>query len=330
MKSISCLIFFILIPLIGCSGTTNHKSSDTTQYQVSIMRFDKDFYNYLQQPSKQLEDSLTIKYATLLPAFVSITDNGGDSIYFTSSLREYFSHPVLKKIYQDALLTFADVSSYEAQLTQANQLISENFQGKQLPALAMHVSGFKENVIVFDNLTSISTDKYLGSEYPAYQEFFQGYQWQQMQPDFIVRDYLKAWLMSDLIKTAIDQPTLLSAMIQEGKILYALSVLLPNDEAKNLIGYTNEQMNWVKENEKDIWKTIVKKSNLFTTDHMLITRYINDAPYTMPISQQSPGRVGCWIGWQIVDQYAKKSGATLQDVLKLDAQAILKEAKYNP
>lgn len=330
MKSISCLIFFILMPLIGCSGTTNHKSSDTTQYQVSIMRFDKDFYNYLQQPSKQLEDSLTIKYATLLPAFVSITDNGGDSIYFTSSLREYFSHPVLKKIYQDALLTFADVSPYEAQLTQANQLIGENFQGKQLPALSMHVSGFKENVIVFDNLISISTDKYLGSEYPAYQEFFQGYQRQQMQPDFVVRDYLKAWLMSDLIKTTIDQPTLLSAMVQEGKILYALSVLLPNDEAKNLIGYTTEQMNWVKENEKDIWKTIVKKSNLFTTDHMLITRYINDAPYTMPISQQSPGRVGCWIGWQIVDQYAKKSGATLQDILKLDAQTILKEAKYNP
>jgi uncharacterized protein YjaZ len=63
---------------------------------------------------------------------------------------------------------------------------------------------------------------------------------------------------------------------------------------------------------------------------MIITRLINDAPYTALISQDSPGRTGCWTGWRIVDKYAGKKNATLEEILKVDALTMLKEAKYNP
>lgn len=79
-----------------------------------------------------------------------------------------------------------------------------------------------------------------------------------MQPEDIVKDYIKAWLISDVIKPA-DNETLLSAMIDEGKVLYALSILLPGEDADNLIGYTFQQSAWCKNNEKDIWQKIVKK-----------------------------------------------------------------------
>ena len=125
-------------------------------------------------------------------------------------------------------------------------------------------------------------------------------------------------------------PTLLSAMINEGKILYALSVLLPQKDRDDLIGYTTTQSAWCKENEKEIWKSIVKQNYLFSTDNMVITRFINDAAYTAPISQLAPGRVGCWIGWQIVEKYAKRKGVSLQEAVNTDAQVILKESKYNP
>jgi len=330
MKNIAYILVFTIISFIGCSGITA-KQENSKQKLVSIIRFDKDIYDYLQHPDASKETSLKEKYPVLLPAFGRIAMDNSDPSTFFTSLREYFSHSMLDKIYKDALSTFSDISTYEEELASANTLISEYFEGKALPQLAMHVSGFRENVIILNNLISISTDKYLGSGYNAYQEFFQPFERQQMQSKYLVRDYIKAWLMSDIVKTGTtDEQSLLSTMIYEGKVLYTLSQLLPEHTLEDIIGYTGEQLSWCRNNEKSMWQKIVKQNYLFSTDHMIITRLINDAPYTALISQDSPGRTGCWIGWQIIDKYAKKKNATLQDIIDTDPQTILKEAKYNP
>lgn len=330
MKNIVYLLTFIIISFVGCSGTVKKHSDERLQDKGNIIRFDNDVYKYLQQPDAVNESLLKEKYPLLLPAFGRIAMDNSDPNTFFVSLKEYFSHPALMQIYKDALKTFEDVSAYEEELAGVNSLIAENLKGRKLPEFAMHVSGFRENVIILNNLISISTDKYLGSNYSAYQDFFKPYERQQMQPQFIVRDYLKAWLMSDIIKSDNDENNLLAAMVNEGKILYALSILLPEKESNDLIGYTTAQMNWCKQNEKSIWQNIVKQNYLFSTDNMIITRFINDGANTVIISPDSPGRLGSWVGWQIVKQYAKKTGASLQEIIDTDAQTILKEAKYNP
>lgn len=327
MKNIVYSLAFIIISFIGCSGTT-HKH--IVSEKVTIARFDKDVYNYLQQPDEVKESMLKNKYPLLLPAFGQIAMDNNDPATFFAALKEYFSHPALMQIYRDALSTFDDLTPYEEELGKANTLISENLAGRKLPNLAMHVSGFRENVIILNNLISISADKYLGTEYSGYKDYFQPFERQQMQPSYIVRDYLKAWLMSDLIKANSDEQNVLTAIVNEGKVLYALSVLLPEKDMTDIIGYTKNQYDWCKTNEKMVWQKIVKQNYLYSTDNMIITRLINDGKNTIIISEDSPGRVGCWVGWQIVNQYAKKKGATLQDIINTDAQTILKESRYNP
>lgn len=329
MRNIVYALGLIIISFIGCSGTTVKKEYDPGK-TISIKRFDKDIYDYLKQPGASKETALKEKYPVLLPAFGRIAMDNSDPSTFFTSLREYFSHSMLNKIYQDALTTFSDVSEYEKELSSANTLVSEYFSGKSLPELAMHVSGFRENVIILSNLISISTDKYLGDNYQAYLDFFQPFERQQMQSKYIVRDYIKAWLMSDIIKGKVHEQSLLSSMIYEGKILYALSQLLPGRDANDIIGYTPQQSAWCTNNEKNVWQKLVKDNYLFSTDHMVITRFINDAPYTGLISQESPGRIGVWTGWQIVNKYAKRKNASLEEIITTDAQTILKEAKYNP
>lgn len=329
MRNIVYALGFIIISFIGCSGTTVKKEYDQGK-TISIKRFDKDIYDYLKQPEASKETILKEKYPVLLPAFGRIAMDNSDQSTFFVSLREYFSHDVLNKIYQDALTTFSDVSEYEKELSSANTLIAEYFSGRSLPELAMHVSGFRENVIILNNLISISTDKYLGDGYQAYSDFFQPFERQQMQSKYIVRDYVKAWLMSDIIKAESDNQSLLSSMIYEGKILYALSQLLPDRAANDIIGYTPQQLAWCVNNEKNAWQKLIKSNYLFSTDHMIITRLINDAPYAGLISQESPGRIGAWTGWQIINKYAQKKKASLEEIIATDAQTILKEAKYNP
>ena len=330
MKNITYLLISVIVSFIGCSSTIKKEKDDNQQEKISITRFDKDVYNYLQSPNSEKETELKQKYPLLLPAFGRIAMDNSDPATFFPSLKEYFSHSMLMQIYKDALKTFNDVTLYEEELTSANVLISENFAGRKMPELAMHVSGFKENVIILNDLISISVDKYLGSDYNAYQNFFQPFEYQQMQPKYIVRDYLKAWLMSEVIKPTSEKEDLLSAMVTEGKILYALSYLLPKQGANDIIGYTDTQLTWCKENEKDTWQKIVKQNYLFSDDHMIITRLISDASQTSLISQNSPGRIGSWVGWQIVDKFAKKKNISLLEIINTDAQTILKDSKYNP
>lgn len=326
-------IIFILFSFIACSNTTTGKESGKEPDKISIIRFDKDFNDYLKEPKFETEQLLKIKYPELLPVFglttVGLTSEK-DSTNFFSTLREYFGHPMLKKIYNESLNKYKDVSAYETDLTKANVLIQQYFPEYKLPKLAMHVSGFKENVIVLNNMISLSADKYLGSNYKEYNGFFKDYQLNEMQPKMIIRDYLKAWLISDIRKKSEVKVDLLAAIIEEGKTLYALSVLLPDYNPMDLIGYTEKQADWVKDNEKNIWKSVVKQNHLFSTDYMIINRYIEEAPLTTTISPESPGQVGSWLGWQIVKQYMEKTKKTIADLVDADAQTVLKESKYNP
>lgn len=326
MKHFSYLLTFIIISTIACTGISKQMRNENNPPK-EILRLDKDLYNYIQEPSKIKEDSMSKKYPKLIPALETIIDYDNTKTSFTS-LKEYFSHPMLMKIYADAIATFNNVSAYEEQLDKAEMLVVQHLSNKRLPEFAMHVSGFKENVIVLDNLISISIDKYLGKDYAGYNDFFRRYERQQMQPIYVTRDYIRAWLMSDVVK--IENQDLLSSIITEGKILYAISQLLPELNNEDIIGYTKEQYLWCEQNEKDIWKKIINQEHLYSEDPFLITYYLNNAPSSSSISTESPGRAAAWIGWQIVKEYAKRKDNNLQEILNTNALTLFKDSKFNP
>jgi hypothetical protein len=59
---------------------------------------------------------------------------------------------------------------------------------------------------------------------------------------------------------------------------------------------------------------------------------MNDAPFTAPVSQESPGRLGTWLGWQIVESYMNKNPkVSLSDLMKdSNYQKMLEESGYRP
>jgi hypothetical protein len=338
VKYIFCLFFFlspvaVLYSSCARGNAGNSKAiSEKEEQGIEIRRFDKDLYKALQDSSLMQEDSLRVHYLDFLKAFGSVTINYSEtgSADFFPLLKKYFGNEALSQVYRDALSIYNNIEPYEKELAEANILASKYLNGKQLPTLCMHVSGFKANTIVLQNLISISIDKYLGKSYPLYYEFFEEYQRTQMEPEMLVRDYLKAWLMSELTPDN-KRKDLLAEMLNQGKILYALQLLLPNREDASLIGYTSAQLDWVKVHEKEIWRITAKKNYLFSNEYMVIVKYMGDAPYTSLISPDSPGRVGAWIGWQIVRRYAENSGQDLEAILKdADSRKILKAAKYTP
>ncbi|HRE95399.1 MAG TPA: gliding motility lipoprotein GldB, partial [Flavobacteriales bacterium] len=43
----------------------------------------------------------------------------------------------------------------------------------------------------------------------------------------------------------------------------------------------------------------------YTTDQMEIRKFCDESPFTSGLPQNSPGRVGNWLGWMIVRAYMK-------------------------
>jgi uncharacterized protein YjaZ len=122
-------------------------------------------------------------------------------------------------------------------------------------------------------------------------------------------------------------------MIAEGKKLVLMQHYLPEKTDGELIKYTDEQLEWVQTNEGEIWKYFVENKMIFSTDLTLATRFIEEAPFSkfyLDIDKESPGRVGSWLGWQIVKAYMKNTDATLADLINSSAEEIFNTSKYKP
>jgi hypothetical protein len=154
----------------------------------------------------------------------------------------------------------------------------------------------------------------------------QNFEERQMMPDVV----------SSFSSRKIPPPSdkmLLSEMIYYGKQLYLKDLVIPNYYDAEKIGYSPEQITWCQENESYMWRYFIDKQLLYSSDAKLPNRFINLAPFSkfyLEIDNDSPGRVGTWIGWQIVRSFMENNEVSLQQMLKMDSKELFEKSKYKP
>ena len=189
---------------------------------------------------------------------------------------------------------------------------------------------YNNKAIYANDKLIIALELYLGKghEFYTFPEYIeQNFEERQMMPDVV----------SSFAMRTIPAPTeksLLSEMIYYGKELYLKDILLPNYTDSERIGYLPEQITWCQENESYIWRFFVDENLLYSSDSKLANRFINLAPFSkfyLEIDNESPGRIGQWIGWQIVRSYMENNPkTTVADLFKMDARELFEKSKYKP
>ena len=298
---------------------------------IHIIRFDKDLYQLITLDTPELQQQIATDYPDMLKviglSIFRIQDTQQPD--FFERLINYYSEPTLNVLYQDVLNSFSTIDSVEVDLSAGFHYMKTCFPTMQIPAVYMHISGLQQNVLIYDSLLSISIDKYMGVEYPLYQDYFYEYQLRKMTPDCIVPDYLKAWLISEYPFTGNDR-VLLDRMIYEGKIYHIIHLALPAVLPETLMGYGSSDYLWCKQNEKIVWNFMIEQKHLFTLDAATTARYFSEIPSTF-ISDEAPGNLGRWIGWQIVNNYMKRTKSSVADLMmNTDYQEILTQSRYKP
>ncbi len=299
--------------------------------EFNIIRFDIDLYQYL---NKQIaEKEFLYNYNKFLKTYGEKIIGIGkfDSDDFFKRFNDFFAEPTLTSLYEDVEDKFRNTEFISGELNPALDTLFKEFPALIRPSIYTHVSGLNQSVVVTDDVLSVSLDKYMGSDYPLYKNYFHNYQLQNMSPDRIVPDYLLGFMLSNLPFQGRED-VLLDRMIYEGKLRYILARLLPYRKVREFMGYSEEQYNWCTTNQVQIWKNILRNGHLYTPDYMTTAKYINNAPYTVTVSTESPGGIGIWVGFQIVDAYMKKhQETTLSQLMNMqDSRQLLIDSKYKP
>jgi hypothetical protein len=330
MRSGIYLIILLLLPCLSCNGQESNPFADAAP--IPIHRFDKALFQLIES-----DDDPALQHQ-LLQEYYGMLDVIGKGILnmqspevpgFFDRLVTYYSEPTLKGLYRDALAAYDSINDIEKQLGAGFAYLQAHFPAMQVPDVYMHVSGLNQNVLVAENLLSLSIDKYMGKTYPLYLDFFYDYQLEDMQRSHVAPDYLSGWLLSEYPFTGKEN-VLLERMVYEGKISYLVSQALPETTFRELMGYSEKAYEWCTTYEKDIWKAIVERKHLYTPDHITTNKYFEDMPSAF-LSFDAPGKLGVWIGRQIVTNYMKETKATPGELMKqTNAQEILTASKYKP
>ena len=187
-------------------------------------------------------------------------------------------------------------------------------------------------LFIADTLVFVALDQYLGPDADVYAG----------RPRYLNRGKSLQYLPLDLAEQlAIQQARrphkpdeLLSLMIYEGKLIYLANQLNPDAPTHQLLRYTEEEWNFCLENEANIWSYLIEQQQLFSAESDLRRRLIEPAPFCkfyLPIDNQTPGRLGRWVGYRIVSKRMEEGNMTLEQLMQAtDARQFLRESRYKP
>ena len=92
------------------------------------------------------------------------------------------------------------------------------------------------------------------------------------------------------------------------------------------------QVDWLKDNELEMWAHFLKEELLYSTDFQKFRKLVDYSPSSPGMPAEAPGRTANYMGLKIVEAFMQRyPDLSLQDLLSLeDAQYILEQSRYKP
>lgn len=307
----------VMFAFVACDKKSKvEKAIEAIPVKFQVERFDKQFF----ETKPEDLDKLKKEYPFFFPS-------GNDDRVWLDKMK----NPQWRELYTEVQKKYSNFEAVQAELENLFKHIKYNFPETKTPKVITVISemDYNNKVIYTDSLVIISLELYLGKAHKFYQfpEYIkQNFEEKQMMPDVVTGFSLNKI-------PAVNDNSLLSQMIYYGKQLYLKDVLLPDYSDADKMGYTPEQIIWCQENENYIWRYFIEKEMLYSDDQKLKSRFINMAPFSkfyLEIDNESPGRVGAWIGWQIVRSFAENNQVSIGELLKMNAKELFEKSKYKP
>lgn len=326
--------FLLLITLLlsfGCKDKGCELPDEVAEIpvDVEIERMEKPFFS---ADSEQDIARFLKENPFFASSYLQLKSDSTDA-RVVSSLYEIASNPSLDTLAQQAQQRFGNMNEEQQQLETAFKVVKYNYPEFRVPQVKTFVTGLGSlgnDIYISDSLLVFGLDYFIGenaSYRPQVYEYIQNrYEREKMVPAAML-------LLSDRFnKTNPAERTLLAEMLNIGKAYYFVKSVLPCAPDSAIISYSEQQIADVNRNEGRIWAHFIEKSLLYEKSPFVVNKYIGERPNTPEIDATAPGRIGAWVGWQIVQEYmARNPDITLPELMaETDYSKIFNESKYKP
>src|SRR5690554_5273999 len=236
----------------------------------------------------------------------------------------------MQELYDEVMRHFPDITDVENELENAFKYIRYYFPEFEVPKVYTMVSGFDSDLFISGSLIVIGLDYFLPEDHRFQPTDLPRYIAKRYQKDYIVPTILVA-LSQQFNATNVRDNTLLAEMIYFGKAYHFVKTMMPCTSDEFIIGYTEKEIADSYANEELIWSHFIENELLFETNAFEIRKYTGEAPFTDAISMDAPGRLGRWIGWNIVDDYRYNNSLSINELMEeKDPDKIFRQSGYRP
>lgn len=312
------LILLILLSFVNCESKKEIKPEVLAiPISFQVDRFDKKFADAKPSDLKRLKE----EYPYLFP-------NRFPDEFWVEKIQD----TIQQEINTEVAKVFPDFKEEGDELTLLFKHVKYYFPEFVSPKVITVTSevDYRNKVIISDSLMLIALDTYLGEDHFFY-EGISNYISKNLKKEQLVPDVAGTYARQLLGPNA--KREFVAQMIYYGKMLYLIEQFAPFVPAYNVIGYTEDEYNWSVANEAEIWRYFIEKKLLFSTDTKLPGRFLNPAPFSkfyLELDNESPGMLGRYIGWKIVQSYMENNDVSLQELISKDEVKLFQEAKYKP
>jgi gliding motility-associated lipoprotein GldB len=312
---------FLLVVLFILAGCTEDRriaaEIEEIPVRLKIGRFDQAFANAGPSDLRELKS----QYPYLFPPQYS------DSVWLAK-----MDDSIQRELQAEVQKAFPDFDDIRDQLQLFYKHVLYYVPREEVPMVVTVTSDvdYRNRIILTDSLLLIGLDNYLGTDH----RFYRGID------RYIASDLDRQYLISDVagafakkVNPLPRERSFLAQMLYYGRELYLKDRLLPllTDEQK--IGYSDEELQWARENEEQIWRYFIERELLYSTDAELGPRFLEPAPFSkfrLELDNESPGRLGRYLGWQIVRTFMSAEEISLGQMLHLPAEELFRRSNYKP
>jgi hypothetical protein len=237
---------------------------------------------------------------------------------------------IMQLVNEDLEVEFSDFSEIESQLTDAFKHLNYHLPESPVPSkIITYNSAYSYGVISSDSVIGIGLEMFLGPENRIVKEIrFPVYMKDKMRREYMPVDVSQSWLTANVLGDDRGE-TFLSSMIYFGKLMYTLEAMMPEIEEHLIVRYTAAEYDYAKASEYSIWQYLVDMDWVYSVDMKVKLRFFEEAPTTVGIDD-SPGRIGQFMGWQMVRSYMEANEeVTVEELLNKTSETKILKA-YKP
>lgn len=329
------LALLAAITLFSCRDK-NVPDVSNIKVDLTVHHFEQDFFAIDTNNLMGSLQQVGAKYPVFLGDFLyNIMELQDTSAQTQALLKKFIAD--YRPVKDSADKVFKDFDGIEKEVKKGLQFVKYYFPAYKPPVQLITYIGPMEgysDVITRDAL-AVGLQLHMGSHYSLYsssigQSVFPAYISRRFTPDYVAVNCIKN-IINDIAPEKSGSAPLVEQMVEKGKRLYVLDRLLPHTDDTIKTGYTAKQLQGCIKNEGNIWNFFLTNNLLYNIDPGQIKSFMEEAPNTPEMGEGSPGAIGVFVGWRIVQKYMDKNEKlSLNELLHKDPKQLFEESKYRP